>query len=70
VSICSSTFSYSRSIRPLRMARVIRPAHTAFFSATGGSPLFTLRDMTIQRMDNVAIVVEDLPPLRSSASSA
>ena len=24
------------------------------------SPLFMLRDMTIQRMDNVAIVVEDL----------
>jgi catechol 2,3-dioxygenase-like lactoylglutathione lyase family enzyme len=41
-------------------ARVIRPARTAFFSATGGSPLFMLGDMTIQRMDNVAIVVEDL----------
>ena len=41
-------------------ARVIRPAHTAFFSATGGSPLFMLGDMTIQRMDNVAIVVDDL----------
>jgi catechol 2,3-dioxygenase-like lactoylglutathione lyase family enzyme len=27
---------------------------------TGGSPLFMLKDMTIQRMDNVAIVVEDL----------
>ena len=41
-------------------ARVIRPARTAFFSAAGGSPLFILEDMTIQRMDNVAIVVEDL----------
>src|SRR5260370_6720182 len=27
---------------------------------TGGSPLFMLGDMTIQRMDNVAIVVDDL----------
>jgi catechol 2,3-dioxygenase-like lactoylglutathione lyase family enzyme len=27
---------------------------------SGGSPLFMLGDMTIQRMDNVAIVVEDL----------
>jgi hypothetical protein len=27
---------------------------------TGGSPLFVLEDMTMQRMDNVAIVVEDL----------
>jgi catechol 2,3-dioxygenase-like lactoylglutathione lyase family enzyme len=36
-----------------------RPAHTAV-SAAGGSPLFMLGDMTIQRMDNVAIVVDDL----------
>src|SRR5260370_17228844 len=27
---------------------------------TGGSPLFMLEDMTVQRMDNVAIVVDDL----------
>ena len=30
------------------------------FSVAGGPPLFMLEDMTIQRMDNVAIVVEDL----------
>ena len=41
-------------------ARVIRRAHTALFGATSGAPLSMLRDMTIQRMDNVAIVVEDL----------
>jgi hypothetical protein len=31
-----------------------------FFSATGGWRLFILGDMTIERMDNVAIVVKDL----------
>jgi len=39
---------------------MIRPAHAAFVSAAGGLPLFMLGGMTIQRMDNVAIVVEDL----------
>ena len=35
--------------------------HTArFFSAASGSPPLMLAAMTIQRMDNVAIVVEDL----------
>ena len=41
-------------------ARVIRPARTVFVGAAGGSPLFMLAGMTIQRMDNVAIVVDDL----------
>jgi catechol 2,3-dioxygenase-like lactoylglutathione lyase family enzyme len=36
------------------------PADASFSSATGGSPLLMLGDMTIQRMDNVAIVVDDL----------
>jgi catechol 2,3-dioxygenase-like lactoylglutathione lyase family enzyme len=35
-------------------------ARAATVSAVGGSPLLMLGDMTIQRMDNVAIVVEDL----------
>jgi catechol 2,3-dioxygenase-like lactoylglutathione lyase family enzyme len=30
------------------------------FGAAGGSPVLMLADMTIERMDNVAIVVEDL----------
>src|SRR5215471_3911640 len=39
---------------------VVRAWDVAPACATGGSPLFMLGDMTIQRMDNVAIVVEDL----------
>lgn len=37
-----------------------RPAHAAFLSTADGSLLLMLGDMTVQRMDNVAIVVDDL----------
>ena len=60
VSSCSFTFSYSRSIRLLRLGEGGPASTHSLLQRDQRLTAVVLRDMTSRRMDNVAIVVEDM----------